>query len=630
MLDCIRANLAVIFGKTKMKILNVKNIKYFHTKKHDKEKYMRITRVAIIDSGVSSDQANELYKMDTIGNFENPFDNIYHGSVVCNIIKNHSKNVIIRSIKITEDIEIQEDSLCAALRILLNDLDVDIVNISLGVVISEKIDEISDLCTKLRNNGIIVIAAFDNDGAMSYPAAFPSVLGVDVSPKCKLIGQYEYIEDKIINLRGFSGVLQTKIDNKVLSVSGTSFACALMTAKISNILSSGIEDYNSILDRLRLDAKDVIYDSSYKPISKIKRIRRAIIFPFNKEMHALLANQDLLICDIVGVFDPLQLGKVGRKLSDLLIGNLKNDFYIQNIMKLNWNDDFDTVILGHTRELSETLNFDYKSYITDRCAEHHKYLYSFDSVEEDIIDLDSFTPAVLEENVPQNRFGKLFQVPCPVLGVFGTSSKQGKFSLQLKLRRLFLNSKFHLAQIGTEPSSLLFGMEAVYPMGYDGIIPSNSRDAIITLNDLLKNSVDGDTDIVIVGAQSGSNVYSCQNLSLFPIETFNLLLATQPDAILLCVNVYDSKEYIYRTIRVLENMINTYVIALVISPISYAHIDSGLSRNTEFLELKELEKFKRSLEETIEKKIFILDFDKNCSDIFDYCIKILSDGRESE
>lgn len=591
---------------------------------------MSITRVAIIDSGVSSEQAKELYKIDTVGNSVNPFDNIYHGSVVCNIIKNYSENVIIRSIKITDDIEIQEDSLCAALRILLNDLDVDIINISLGVVISEKINEISELCTKLRDHGIIVVAAFDNDGAMSYPAAFPSVLGVDISPKCRLIGQYEYIDDEIINLRGFSGVLQTKIDDKVLSVSGTSFACALITAQIANLFSNGIEDYNSILDQLKFDAKNIIYDFSYKPTAKIKKIRKAIVFPFNKEMHTLLANQDLLICDIVGVFDPLQLGKVGRKISDILIGNLKKNFYIQNIMKLNWTNDFDTVILGHTRELSDTLNFDYKKYIIDRCIENHKYLYTFDSVEDDIIDLDSFTPEVLEENVPKNRFGKLFQVPCPVLGVFGTSSKQGKFSLQLKLRRLFLNSEFHLSQIGTEPSSLLFGMEAVYPMGYDGVIPSNSRDGIIALNDLLKDSVDKDTDIVIVGSQSASNVYSCQNTSLFPIETFNLLLATQPDAILLCVNVYDSIEYIYRTIRVMENMINTYVIALVISPVSYVHIDTGLSRNTKLLEYEKLEEFKKSLEETIKKKVFIFDFDRDCSDVFDYCIEILSDGREIE
>lgn len=215
---------------------------------------------------------------------------------------------------------------------------------------------------------------------------------------------------------------------------------------------------------------------------------------------------------------------------------------------------------------------------------------------------------------------------CPVLGVFGTSAKQGKFSLQLKLRRCFLDSNYRIVQIGTEPSSMLFGMSAVYPMGYDGIVPSDSRDAIITLNDMLNANVDQDTDVVLVGSQSGSNVYSCQNVSLFPLETYNFLLATQPDAILLCVNIYDDDEYIYRTIMTLENMINTYVIALIISPISYENINSGLSRKVRMEEPEKLESFKTHLIEMFKREVFIFKFEDDARTIFEYCIKVLSEG----
>ncbi|MCR2049036.1 DUF1611 domain-containing protein [Acetatifactor muris] len=586
---------------------------------------MKIPRIAIIDSGISSDQKDSVYKINVLGKCRSHIDKIGHGSVIAQIIKNYSPNVLIRCIKITDDDEIQEEFLCQALKLLLDDLDVDIVNISMGIVVSEMLDEISDLCLQLRSKGVVIVSAFDNDGAMSYPAALPFVIGVDTSHRCKLINQYEFVQSDIINLRAFSEVLHIKIGNKVFSVSGTSYACAIMTAKVAELLYSGNVDAANILHKLEEDAAYVFEKKEYEDVPEMPNINKAIIFPFNKEMNALLANQDLLNFEVVDIFDPVQLGNIGRRLSDILIGDMEKDFSIKNIFKADWSLDFDGVILGHTREISETLNFDFKDYIVKQCIKYNKILYSFDNVIAPK-ELTYYVPQVLDINVPNNRFGKLYQVHCPVLGVFGTSSKQGKFSLQLKLRRQFLNSNYKLSQIGTEPSSLLFGMDAVYPSGYDGIIPKKSQDSILVLNDILNKIVVADTDIALVGAQSGANVYSCQNISLFPLETFNLLLATQPDAILLCVNTYDDDEYIYRTIMILENMINTYVIALVVSPVAHKYIDSGLSRQTFQEEKSKVKNFMKHLEEQFKKKVFMLDFEDDTSDIFEYCIKTLGEG----
>ena len=584
-----------------------------------------VPKIAIIDSGVSGEQISNCFKVDVVGDIHDSIDHINHGSVIFNIIKNYSKNVRVRCVKITDDIEIREEALCAALRLLLRDSDVDIVNISMGVVIGEKIGEIAELCSQLRKRGIIIVSAFDNDGAMSYPAALPGILGVDVSPRCKLINQYEYVESEIINIRAFSGVLNTKVDNKVLSVAGTSFACAIMTAKVADLYGKGVVDFEEILEKLKKDASYVVQGNYYEAPSEMWKISRAIVFPFNKEMNALLANQDLLNFDIMGVYDPSQLGNVGKRVSDILSGSLKKDFIINSISNMDWKLDFDTVILGHTREISETLNYNFKEYIVQQCIKYNKALYSFDNI--DAKDgLKYYEPRILDVNVPSNRFGKLYQVHCPVLGVFGTSSRQGKFTLQLKLRSCFLNAGYHVAQIGTEPSAPLFGMDAVYPMGYDGITPKNARDAITVINDMLNKCVTSETDIVLVGAQSGSNVYSCQNISLFHLETHNFLLAVQPDAIVLCVNSYDDDEYIYRTIMTLENTINTYVIALVISPISFVNIDSGLSRKTSMVEKIVLENFRIHLLETFHKEVFILDFEDDGSEVFEYCTKILSEG----
>ena len=586
---------------------------------------MKLPRVAIIDSGISYNQIKESYKVDVIGAIQKPIDNLNHGSVIFNIIKKYCPKVCLRCIKITDDVEIQEEYLCAALKLLLEDLDVDIINISMGIVVGERLNELAELCLQLRSKGIIIISAFDNDGAMSYPAAYPFVIGVDTASRCRLISQYEYVEDNVVNIRAFSGVLHIKVDDKVLSVSGTSFACAIMTAKIANLFYAGIIDYEELLKQLEEKATYIVTCDNFEPIQEMIDIEKAIIFPINKEMNALLSNQDLLQFEVIGIYDPVQLGNVGRKLSDMLRGELKKNFTVESIMDVNWKNDFDTVVLGHTREISEALNFDFKAFIIQQCEKHNKKLYSFDNIDVHR-NLQFYIPRVLDINVPKNRFGKLYQVQCPVLGVFGTSAKQGKFSLQLKLRRCFLDSNYRIVQIGTEPSSMLFGMSAVYPMGYDGIVPSDSRDAIITLNDMLNANVDQDTDVVLVGSQSGSNVYSCQNVSLFPLETYNFLLATQPDAILLCVNIYDDDEYIYRTIMTLENMINTYVIALIISPISYENINSGLSRKVRMEEPEKLESFKTHLIEMFKREVFIFKFEDDARTIFEYCIKVLSEG----
>ncbi len=585
---------------------------------------MLFPRIAIIDSGATTSQIDSAYKIDVLAGLQNSTDHINHGSIIFQIIKKYAPNALLRIIKITDDMEIKEQALCTALRVLLRDLDVDIVNISMGIVVSEMTDEIIDLCEQLKNKGVILVAAFDNDGAMSYPAAASSVIGVDLSPKCKLVNQYEYIQDDVINIRAFSGILHVKVDNNVFSVSGTSFTCAIMTAKIANLLNEKYNKYEQVMEKLEKNATYIVKNKEYKPIPTMFEIKKAIIFPFNKEMYSLLANQDLLGFSVVGVFDPVQLGKVGRKLSDELKGDLRNDFTIRNIFNINWEEDFDTFILGHTREISETLGFSFKEHIVQKCKEYRKKLYAFDNI--DTSEIDVYVPRVLESNVPKNRYGKLYQVHCPVLGILGTSSKQGKFSLQLKLRRLFLHSEYHLAQIGTEPSSLLFGMDAVYPMGYDGIVPNNPRDSIIMLNDMLRKSVKQDTDIVLVGAQSGSGVYSYQNTSLFPLETMHLLLGMQPDAILLCVNIFDDDDYIYRTIMCLENMIDTYVIALVISPVDYMYIESGLLRKTKQVETERMNSFQEHLKRRFKKEVFILDFETSAKEIYDYTIKILQEG----
>ena len=55
------------------------------------------------------------------------------------------------------------------------------------------------------------------------------------------------------------------------------------------------------------------------------------------------------------------------------------DFIIRDVEKVNWQEDFDTVILGYTDRIENLIKFDYKEYILKMCIKHKKNIYMFDN-----------------------------------------------------------------------------------------------------------------------------------------------------------------------------------------------------------------------------------------------------------
>lgn len=77
---------------------------------------------------------------------------------------------------------------------------------SFGVVSGyecEQIERLKFLCNKIKNQGTIIVAAYDNTGAISYPAYFESVIGVDSSPKVNKRYEYEFVMNSCVNIRGY-------------------------------------------------------------------------------------------------------------------------------------------------------------------------------------------------------------------------------------------------------------------------------------------------------------------------------------------------------------------------------------------------------------------------------------------
>jgi uncharacterized NAD-dependent epimerase/dehydratase family protein len=177
-----------------------------------------------------------------------------------------------------------------------------------------------------------------------------------------------------------------------------------------------------------------------------------------------------------------------------------------------------------------------------------------------------YYPSIQNMNVQNTRFGKLYSTTAPTIGVFGTSSKQGKWTTQLTIRRELSRLGYNVAQLGTEPTAPLFGNPYAYPMGYNGDIGVSGREAVATANYLLECVDRAQPDIIIIGGQSHSIMPSFGGLDTMPVMQHEFIMACMPQAVVLCVNKWDSKEFVQRTIGYFEGMFDAKVIAIVLSP----------------------------------------------------------------
>ena len=556
----------------------------------------KMIHIVIIDSGYNTLNCKEDVEITGLGievekdgslkvsmDYE---DQIGHGTAVVDALLKTTESVdritCIRIIR--KDIDIEATCLLAALKYVLEEIVCDLVLISAGVICTDLYKELLSVIEALTNRGTLIVSAYDNDGSMSFPAAFDSVIGVgttDVTNKMASVsveGPVNVIlPDRFYRLRWVSPA-------RVI-IRGSSFAAAEVAAICANILLNFRErnkkiDKEELLEKLSLLLKCPMEksNSSYLPswdLGKkfVKKIHKAIVFPWNKETHAFAQFQELLQFEVSGYYDLRYCGHVGKKVSDL-IGISAERGCIMNYEKMDWNNEFDTVILGHCQELSKLTRKNWLRDIVECCEKYGKRLYAFDQECVDIAgrEVECFTPGINVSDIPKQN-GKMFSRLTPVVGVFGTSSQQGKFTLQLELRRRFLMDGYRVGQIGSEPSGYLFGFNGVIPFGYNSNVKTNTEELLMIINRMIWDASDFDScDVIIVGGQSGSVPYSHQNSHQYNFQGYNFLCGTNPDVFVLCVNPHDPIEYIQRTIWYLRSFNDSPVVALVLFPIIYEPI----------------------------------------------------------
>lgn len=569
-------------------------------------------------------------------------DRLGHGTAMGGLVVSHCRSVRLFAVRLFDSLEtlIDEELLLAALQYVEENIPCDILNLSLGLCVSEHKEALREQCLRLRRRGTLIVSAFENSGAVTYPAAFDGVIGVTTGDRCLKSTDYERVEDGMVDLCACGRAQRVAwVNPDVFIDSGNSLACAHVSGLLAQRMCEGglsaAEAYDHLCrempPRWRFTAA-----GTPPPQPPVGSYRRAVLFPFNKEIHSLVRYARLLPFTVEGVCDLRVSGRVGAHTARLLPGiPPEQDQIIGDIDALDWSS-FDTLILGHTRELSQLIREDtLLPRLLQKAAETDKYVYAFDDLEscgagEWAENPRFYFPRLRLSDLKPPNFGKLYRPWLPVAAVFGTSSRQGKFTLQLLLREKLLRRGYRLGQIGTEPSAPLFGMEACFHFGFDSSSELSSYAAIAWLNQTINELSEDGAELILTGCQSEILPHDTGNLGDYPLHQLHFLMGVQPDIILLCVNPFDEESYLRRCIHFLESAVDSRVAALVVFPLTLRFPRSGLMGGKRPLTEEEFLSLRRQWEAAFDRPVLLLEKEEDMEALTDIVIDYFADETDSE
>lgn len=594
-----------------------------------KHEYFMEYRDRFVDNYVYSKQ--EVYKIDSLDDL---YDTCGHGTAVNALLCKYSIHTDIVNIIVKDYEEFCSDDLQTILKYINKNIKCNLIQLSCGICECYDINALYLCCKDLFNRGVYIISALDNTGCISYPAAFDIVLGIDFDNIYSRIEEYDYYENSEVNIRGgyTKYHLPSYKDNTYEYCDGTSFLSVYFTALIAEeFLRYDKFSFMQICNFLKVKSRNIYRDKKVKNENELFSIKRAIVFPFNKEVHSLLRYKCMLDFEIVKVLDSKYSGNVNRSIGEILNIDTEN-MLIESVENLDWNYNFDTVILGHLEKIEQITKKNYYERIIKKCSAYKKQIYIMDDIskkERQLLfqlmpKMQIYNYCINKAHIKKYNKDKLFRFGRPVLAILGTSRRQGKFTLQLELRKRFIESGYQVGQLGTEPTSKLFHFDKMAPIGYNASVHLDADDLVYYLNSSVHEIEMKEPDIIIVGNQSQTLNSFWGNQKMYPYEQFLFLLATNPDAYILCVNVDDPVDYVSRTINYIESITCAKNVGLVIFPVCKKGNDIVVYNENKIEDI-ELLKYQKNFEKCLEKNAYILGNDQSIDELYEHCIEVFSE-----
>ena len=551
----------------------------------------RGVKVAVVDSGIEPNHP----KIGTIaggvglctladgglqreGDFS---DQAGHGTACAGIIRKLAPEAELYGIRVfDESLTTDGQSLVAAIAWAIEE-GMDVVNLSLGTIDPASKRPLAKICRKAVEANLILVGSEHNEGLESYPAELADVIGVTWGKIYDRYGYY-YRPGQAIECvaRGDPQRLCWLNGGETIT-GGTSFAAPHVSAIVALIRQhfpkAGLTPVREILAANALESEDLGPVTVERPgFPSYEWIGRAALYPYNKEMHALVRHAKHLRFTIAGIADPVGKGLVGKD-AGAAIG--VEPLGVRIVPKLgDALEGADTLVLGYVDQLSRLGKKDLLREAIQTALERGLNVFSFLAVDletyADLYDLARSKGLHLE--FPDFDFadvqrclaaqGSECAVDAPVVGVFGTSSQQGKFTLQLALRQKLIEQGYKVGQLGTEHHSALFGMDFSFPMGYAAPrdLPLQYYGPYLDYK-MREINAAKKPDIMLVGCQSGTIPYDVANHNSHTEPSIHFLLGTKPDACILVVNSADSDAYIQDTLDGIRILGKAPVILLAMS-----------------------------------------------------------------
>lgn len=615
-------------------------------------------KIAIIDSGINikSDKCKQIHIKEDKVVIDDAGDYLGHGTAMYSIIEetiNLNVEHRILSVKVgnnsgTDKTEIVAKDLIRAIAYSIN-WGAKFINVSMGVTVYQKINneineinEINKICEYAYMNNILIIAAIDPYKKITYPWCCSGVMKVSYMESKKK--KIEIIDN---NICGYEiRVMQPYIKgnkqiDKFCYYRSNSAAAAYITGKLACFQSNKIEDIvkefvrncvdKIMVPKVELDCfckglrmQDYKFDELKLDLSEFGS---CVLLPFNKEMESIIRYSKL---NILAVLDPVINGKNGKDPYEILnIGSSA----IRIVSKLK-DIKANTLIIGYIDKVEMYDEYYKMENLLQEALDQKMNVFSLLPIGGRFVrkfkenKLFLRFPPVIDKNTLNklrriSRYGDICKIP--IIGVFGTSSRQGKLTLQMRLIEEIKNREIKLVSIGTEHQAGIIGFDYCYPFGYGAwesihLCIEEKMEFLARVLDYI--SYNENADIIILGGQSRLLPYDFEKDS--GIENSAFLEAVKPDCAVLVINPeIDSKEYIFDTITYLENVYKCKVISLAYSDRVSKMV--GKSIINKKIDKDEMLTIESACNENFKKKVGCIMDEKYCHCLVDDILDFFSE-----
>lgn len=545
--------------------------------------------IAIIDSGVNGavfkDYNIKQYYIQNRTVMEEPVgDRLGHGTSMLGIIlRQQNTPVSVLSLRpVICDNIIDNNDIATAIRFAV-DKGAGVISISMGNNLLKERKSIEDACEYAYKNRVSVVCAFSKRNDVILPWACKYAVKVMHGDERNHPVQFKraYFDSYMICVN--KPMYRTvDICGTRKMIVGHSAATAYIVGKMVQYMNRHMCDSIEALHFFFLECgiscnKNQLYNKVETIKGRISYLDKeeeinwgaAAVIPYSKEMESLIRFQDFGSYYIkVGV----DYGKKGiRKVADQ-----EETLPIETSLERLERYDLDTVFVGYLNKLENYSDIWGMDNVLRFALSHNYNVFSFLPVSTDfkmqfrekrlrlqeanIYDVDYLRQ--IKEIVPYSFLCRL-----PVLGVFGTSSKQGKFTLQMLIRRELKRRGIRHISLLTEHQAELLNASVCFPSGYKG--ENNIRLSIEEQIEVLQKSLyyleqTTDAEMILAGGQSWLIPHDIDR----QIAIYNLAFieAVRPDYSVVVVNPeIDHIDYIRDTISGLKAIYKTRTIAVAFS-----------------------------------------------------------------